>query len=298
MKPSLRMHRPAPDTPLFELVCRHRDLPRDRINRPAASKTRDDFLLPTRRPALHFGGRAGLVSRKTGAGSQRDEGVMNKGIAHSYRVTRLLVVDNHPIIHEGLIHMTSRESDLRVDWQALSVEEALTICRDHIPDMAIVGIALGDRSGLDLVKALHARWPLFPILVMSIYDDSLYASRSLRAGACGYIMKHSPAGHIIEAIRKVRDGGTYVSAKAQAQLLESAIAGVDFDVPAIFASLSDRELEIFQLIGKGLKKGEIAALLNRSVNTVESHRANIKKKLKVHTSAELARLAFHCCKND
>ena len=217
------------------------------------------------------------------------------GIAQSERVTRLLVVDDHPIIHEGLTQLINREGDLRVEWNALSVEEALALCRENTPDMAIVDITLGDRSGLELVKTLHARWPLFPILVMSIHDDSLYAGRSLRAGARGYIMKHAAPRHIIEAIRQVRNGGIYVSEKAQSQLLERAIAGVDFDASSTFNSLSDRELEIFQLIGKGLKKGEIAALLHRSVNTVEAHRASIKRKLKVHSSAELAKLAFQHC---
>ncbi len=210
----------------------------------------------------------------------------------SQPITRLLVVDDHPIIHEGLTQLINREPDLRVAWKALSLDEALAICRDEVPDMAIVDITLGDRSGLELVKTLHGRWPLFPILVMSIHDDSLYAARSLRAGARGYLMKYAAPAHIIEAIRQVRQGGIYVSEKAQSQMLERAIAGVDLEPASMFASLSDRELEIFRLIGKGLKKGEIAALLHRSVNTVEAHRASMKKKLKVQTSAELAKLAF------
>ncbi len=212
--------------------------------------------------------------------------------------TRLLIVDDHPIIHEGLTQLIDREPDLRVAWRALSLDEALAICRDEAPDMAIVDITLGDRSGLELVKLLHARWPLFPILVMSIHDDSLYAARSLRAGARGYIMKHAAPAHIIEAIRQVRQGALYVSEKAQSQLLERAIAGVELEPASMFASLSDRELEIFRLIGKGMKKGEIAALLHRSVNTVEAHRASIKKKLKVQTSAELAKLAFQHCQDN
>jgi DNA-binding NarL/FixJ family response regulator len=217
---------------------------------------------------------------------------MNAAV-NSERLTRLLVVDDHPIIHEGLAQLINRERDMRVEWNALSVDEALRICKENTPDMAVVDITLGDNSGLELVKTLHARWPLFPILVMSIHDDSLYAGRALRAGARGYIMKHAAPKYIIEAIRQVRHGGIYVSEKAQSQLLEQAIAGVSLDAPSAFASLSDRELEIFQLIGKGLKKGEIAARLHRSVNTIEAHRASIKKKLKIHTSAELAKFAFH-----
>ena len=212
---------------------------------------------------------------------------------HAGRVCRVLVVDDHPIIHEGLTMMISQMPDLRVEWNAYDVKQALEICKSNTPDVAVIDISLGDGSGIELVKTLHARWPLLPILVMSIHDDTLYAGRALRAGARGYLMKHAAAKNIIDALRQVRDGHIYVSDRAQSQLLERAIAGVDFDLSSSVASLSDRELEVFNLIGKGLKKAEIAAMLHRSVNTVEAHRASIKKKLKVHTSAELAKLAFH-----
>jgi DNA-binding NarL/FixJ family response regulator len=217
--------------------------------------------------------------------------------AHSDQVTRLLAVDSHPVVLEGLGYLASREADLRVDWKTTSADDALCICEDCAPDMAVIGFALGDISGLDLVKRVHKRWPRLRILVLSLHDEAFYANCALNAGAHGYVMKSATPKQLIQAIRTVRDGGTYLSETAQARRLDCASSGAAPDVPATFAMLTDREREVFQYIGRGLKKGQIAAVLERSVNTVETHRSNLKKKLKIQTSGELARLAFHCCQN-
>jgi DNA-binding NarL/FixJ family response regulator len=211
----------------------------------------------------------------------------------SNQVIRLLVVDDHPIVREGLAHLLNRERDMRAEWQVSSMAEALNVCRSYAPDMAVVDLSLGDGSGLELIKLMRASKPSMPILVMSMHDESLYADRVLQAGARGYLMKHMAPKHIVAAIRHVRDGHIYLSDKTHSQLLERAVAGggASAESPAL-AQLSNRELEVFQLIGQGLKKGAIAARLCRSVNTVEAHRANIKRKLKVRDAAELNKLAF------
>jgi len=208
------------------------------------------------------------------------------------RQIRLLIVDDHPIVREGLANLLHRERDMHAEWQASSVAEASLICRIHGPDMAIVDISLGDGSGLELVSSMRASRPSMPILVMSMHDELLYADRALRAGARGYLMKDAAPRHIVAAIHRIMQGHIYLSDKAQSLLLERATGRGNNDAPVALAQLSDRELEVFQLIGQGLKKGAIALRLRRSVNTVEAHRANIKKKLRVRDAAELCKLAF------
>ena len=205
---------------------------------------------------------------------------------------RLLVVDDHPIVLEGLTQLLSREADLHVEWKAGGVAEAMAVCKSDTPDLAIVDLSLGDGSGLDLIRQMHVIRPLMPILVMSMHDETLYAERALRAGAQGYLMKQAAPKNIVGAIRSIRAGQIYLSEKVKSAMLDRVMAGGDGGVASAISRLSDHELEIFQLIGAGMKKAEMAARLRRSVNTVEAHRANIKKKLNVGSSAELARLAF------
>jgi two-component system, NarL family, response regulator NreC len=205
---------------------------------------------------------------------------------------RLLIVDDHPVVLEGLAHLLNREQDLRVEWQASDIKEALQIVKTQPPDMAIVDISLSDGSGLELIKLMRAARPSMPILVMSMQDESLYVDRVLRAGARGYVPKYMAPKHIVAAIRRVSQGHVYLSDQTQSQVLERVITCNAGAANSLLARLSDRELEVFQLIGQGLKKGAIAKRLHRSVNTVEAHRANIKKKLKVRDAAELSKLAF------
>jgi DNA-binding NarL/FixJ family response regulator len=199
--------------------------------------------------------------------------------------TRLLVVDDHPVVAEGLARLLSREPDLHVEWIALSIAEAMQICETHAPDLAVVDISLGDGSGIELIKWLHSRFPLMPILVMSMHEESLYAGQALQAGARGYITKQRAPRHIAAAIRGLRDGtGVYTG---------SALPEAAGELPVLsLQHLSERERDVFDLIGAGLRKREIATRLGLSVNTIETHRTGIKKKLRFRSAAELARFAY------
>lgn len=205
------------------------------------------------------------------------------------RRTRLLLVDDHPIVVEGLTQLLRHEPDLDVQWIAANVAEALEICQNAAPDLAIVDISLGEDSGIELIRTMHTLRPEMPVLVMSMHEESLYADRALRAGARGYINKQMAPRHVVAAIRHVRDGDIYLSAASRnPQSGDSS----DPATLSVLSRLSNRELEVLQLIGKGMRKAEIAKRLGRSVNTVETHRAGIKKKLRFRSATELARFAF------
>ena len=207
--------------------------------------------------------------------------------------TRLLVVDDHPVVIEGLARLLKREEDLSVEWVAFTLAEAVQVCQAHVPDLAIVDLSLGDGSGLDLIKLMHARHPDMPILVMSMHDASLYAERALRAGARGYITKQTAPKHVVEAVRRVRDSSDpYISDSMAPRAIAPFDASTEPAGRADLQQLSDRELEVFNLIGQGLRKREIAEHLGLSVNTIETHRAGIKKKLRLRSATELARFAF------
>lgn len=213
-------------------------------------------------------------------------------------ITRLLVVDDHPVVVEGLSRLLRREPDMSVEWIAGGVAEAMRICRSDHPDLAIVDLSLGDGSGMDLIREMHALHPAMPILVMSMHDPSLYAERVLRAGANGYINKQMAPRNVVEAIRNVRNGAQVCIGEGVAKATEAPPAVAEeaqAAAPALkdrLRQLSDRELEVFELIGQGLRKRDIAERLNLSTNTVETHRASIKKKLRLGSAAELSRLAF------
>ncbi len=209
--------------------------------------------------------------------------------------TRLLLVDDHPIVVEGLAQLLRHEADLDVQWIAANVAEALDICRNEVPDLSIVDISLGEDSGIELIRTMRTLCPDMPILVMSMHEESLYAPRALRAGARGYINKQMAPRHVVAAIRQVRDGEIYLSAASRNP---QAGNSTDPATLSVLSRLSDRELEVLQLIGKGMRKAEIAKRLGRSVNTVETHRSGIKKKLRFRSASELARFAFlHFHKN-
>lgn len=211
--------------------------------------------------------------------------------ANARTAISILLVDDHPIVRLGLSQLLELEPDLRVRWQAASVDEALAACASAEPDMAIVDISLGGESGVELIKKLSRLRPAMQILAMSMHDESLYAERALRAGARGYVMKHSAAKNIVAALRRIRAGEIHVSEAMRARLLSRSVAGDQGKAPSGLGLLSDREMEVFRLIGLGLKKSELAVRLKLSVNTIGAHRANLKKKLKIRTSAELTRLA-------
>ena len=204
--------------------------------------------------------------------------------------SRVLLVDDHPVVRRGLALMIDAEPDLTVCGEAESYEQAVASIDRLKPDVAVVDISLGGRSGIDLIKDVRGKKPDLPILVLSMHDESLQAERALRAGAKGYIMKREATSNVIGAIRHVIKGGIYVSDRISARLL-----GKMADAPAGTRSplerLSDRELEIFNLIGQGLSPRTIAERFGLSVKTVEAHRENIKGKLGLSSSNELIRYA-------
>jgi DNA-binding NarL/FixJ family response regulator len=206
---------------------------------------------------------------------------------------RILIVDDHPVVREGLAIRISREDDLKVCAEASCVTEALAQVDATDPDAAIIDISLGDGDGIDLIRRFRARAARARLLVWSMYPETLYAERALSAGAMGYINKQEATIRIIEAIRCILDGRPYLSQSMSDRLLLRTFTAGKTALASPVALLSDRELEVFRAIGKGLSTSEIAAMMNRSVHTVETYRQRIKIKLNLQTSAELARSAAH-----
>jgi len=202
---------------------------------------------------------------------------------------RILIVDDHAILREGLSDAIGRESDLEVCGQTGDAFDALELAGSTQPDLALVDISIGGKNGLELIKDLQARHPKIAILALSMHEETLYAERVLRAGGRGYIMKQEGGQRVLEAIRQVLAGGIAVSPKVSAKVL-NLFSGQSSDISPI-ARLTDRELEIFQLIGQGRDNARIAEQLHISPKTADVHRANIKEKLEIETNAELIAFA-------
>jgi len=205
---------------------------------------------------------------------------------------RILIVDDHPMICQGLALMINkRASDLEVCGDADDISSALDKIPVLEPHLVVIDIELKNSNGLDLVKAMRSRHPGIPSLVFSMHDESVYAERALRAGAKGYVMKDLPVDTLVEAIRKILDGKLYFSEDVTMKILGKFVnVGLDeYELP--LNKLSNRELEIFQLIGQEMKSGIIAKKLNISIKTVEAHRDNIRKKLMLTTNDDLNRFA-------
>lgn len=204
---------------------------------------------------------------------------------------RILIVDDHPIFREGLTQSIGRERDLAVCGEAENAAQAMECVERLKPDLAIVDITLPGKSGLELIKDLQAVHPALALLAVSMHEESLYASRILRAGARGYVMKQETPGRLLQAIRRVLDGGIYVSEKMSVQILESYSARRPSTSSSPIEQLSDREFEIFHLVGQGRDNPEIAQQLHLSLKTVAVHQANIRKKLRLRSSSDLIRFA-------
>ncbi len=205
---------------------------------------------------------------------------------------RLLIVDDHPLMRRGIVSLIGAEDDLEIVSEAGSSTEALSILESkELPDLAIVDLSLPDKSGLELTKDISALYPDLAVLIMSMHDESLYCERVLRAGARGYIMKEAAAENLVSAIRRVLDGQIYVSDTMSSSLLE-ILAGRR---PAAEASplerLTDREMEVYELIGRAKGSREIAEQLHISIRTVDAHRAHLKEKLGLKDSNSLMRHA-------
>lgn len=203
---------------------------------------------------------------------------------------RLLILDDHPMMREGLAQLINNESDLSVCGEAGTGREALTLVEKVRPQLVLADISLPDTNGLEIIKDMHALHPGLAVLVISMHEESIYAERALRAGARGYIMKQEGGKKLMEAIRRVLGGQIYVSEKMSASLLES-LAGQSAKGKSPIGQLSDREFEVLQLLGQGKGTREIAEQLHLSVKTVDAHRANIKRKLALKTGPELVRYA-------
>lgn len=204
--------------------------------------------------------------------------------------TRILIVDDHPIYRQGITRLIETQSDLEVCGEAENTKDAIAIVEKIKPDLALVDISLNGANGLELVKSLKALRPQLLVLVFSMHDELIYGERALRAGAQGYLMKDQVVDHILDAIRKVCAGESYLSAAMSRILLEKMIDSSNGSTSPVDV-LSDRELEVFQLLGKGRGTREIANALKLSVKTVETHREHLKKKLKIQSSPELMRVA-------
>jgi DNA-binding NarL/FixJ family response regulator len=204
---------------------------------------------------------------------------------------QVLLVDGHPIMREGFARVIDQEAGLKVCSQADNASKALKDIGSLKPDLVIVDIALKGTNGIELLKRIKALHPEVPVLVLSIQDEALFAERALRAGARGYVMKQAPIEEVMGAVQQVLRGGRYLSRKMQDRLLENISSGAGSSAVPGIDSLSDRELEVFQLVGSGAGTRQIAEQLNLSVKTIETYRAHIKKKLKLRNGMELIRFA-------
>jgi DNA-binding NarL/FixJ family response regulator len=203
----------------------------------------------------------------------------------------VLIVDDHPVVRQGLAQLINQEKDLEVRGHAEDAFQAMQVIKDIQPDMVIVDLSLKDTSGMDLIKDMKIRYPNLPILILSMHDESLYAERALRAGAKGYIMKHEATERVITAIRRVLAGQIYVSDTMAAKMVSKLATGAAPQSASPIECLSDRELEVFRLIGEGHKTRDVADKLHLSVKTIETYRAHIKEKLGFKDGNELFRFA-------
>jgi len=204
---------------------------------------------------------------------------------------RIFLVDDHPILRDGLRRLLETESDLQVCGEAESARKAFDRIEATSPELVIVDISLPGPSGIELIKGLKARFPDLRMLVLSMHDESLYAERALRAGAKGYVMKQTPTEYLLTAVRRVLKDEIYLSNSLSSQLLGSLVAQKT-KPGSVLEKLSDREFEIVRLIGKGFTTSEVAKELCISSKTVESHRGNIRRKLNLRSGSELVRFAM------
>lgn len=204
---------------------------------------------------------------------------------------QILVVDDHPMTRLGVTERIRIEPDLTVCADVGSAKEALAAVEKLAPDLVLVDLSMGERSGLELIKDLHALHPHVPVLVFSMHYETLYAERALRAGARGYIMKSEGAEKLIAAVRSVLSGAVYLSPVMRDRAVHRFAGGPAAARADNAAALSDREVEVFELIGQGLGTRQIAERLHLSTSTVETHRSHIKEKLSLGTATELVRAA-------
>lgn len=207
------------------------------------------------------------------------------------RKKRILLVDDHPMLRAGLAALINKQPDLEVCAEAEDAAKALQATLHAVPDLVVTDLTMPGRGGLEFIKDVHARHSDLPVLVVSMHDETLYAERALRAGARGYLMKEAGGEKLLAAIRHVLSGQVYVSERLSAQLLDSMTSRRPRGSSSPIEKLSDREFQVFQLIGQGRNTREIAQQLHLSPKTVDVHRANIKDKLGLLDATALVRHA-------
>jgi len=221
----------------------------------------------------------------------RHDGQTLAQLASPRSKNRILIVDDHPLFRHGIADLINAEPDLEVCGEADNAPAALEGIRKHLPDLVTIDISLRGANGIELLKSIRAEHARLPLLVLSMHDESLFALRALRAGARGYIMKQEALDRVMSAIRHVLGGELYVSPSMSGRMIQEFVQGGTGASASIADKLTDRELEILQLIGHGHGVQQIARELNLSAKTVETHRAHIKEKLNFQTARELARFA-------
>jgi DNA-binding NarL/FixJ family response regulator len=205
---------------------------------------------------------------------------------------KVMLVDDHPILRHGMAMLINLNPDMEVIAEAGDSEEALAILKaGHHPDIVLMDVSLKTVSGFEVIKNMHSLIPALPVLVVSMYDEVIYAARALRAGARGYVMKLEPGSVLVAAIREVLKGNLYLSNKIQATLLKRV--ATENSESELISKLSPSEFEVLHLIATGNSSRQIAHLLSRSIKTIETHRYNIRTKLNLKDAADLIRYATH-----
>jgi DNA-binding NarL/FixJ family response regulator len=204
--------------------------------------------------------------------------------------SKIFLVDDHPLVREWLSNLIEKSSDLTVCGEAEDAATALSAIAETKPDLAIVDLSLGSGSGIDLIRSIRSLFPNVAVIVLSMHDERVYAERSIRAGARGYIMKRETTKKIIEAIHEVLQGNLYLSKQMTELIVQKVVS--DENEALQIGQLSDRELEVFKLLGQGYEINEIAKMLDVSVKTVHTYCTRMKEKLKIGTAAELLREAL------
>ena len=228
----------------------------------------------------------------TAKGGSKAPSVASKAEGSSTAKRRIFIVDDHPIVRQGLVQLINKEPDMEVVGEGEDVYESIRGIRAASPDLCLVDVSLKSGDGLELMKEIKSFNPEQVVLILSMHDEKLYAERALRAGARGYIMKQEPPQTLVNAIRSVLAGEIYVSANMGATLLHRMVGSRTATNLTPMERLTDRELEVFRMIGAGMRVRDIAEKLFLSAKTIEAHREHIKEKLGFKTSAELLRFAI------
>jgi DNA-binding NarL/FixJ family response regulator len=215
---------------------------------------------------------------------------MTKGTEN--QKARVFLVDDHPLVREHLTGLIQREPDLEVCGEAADAPSTLALISPRAPDLVILDISLKRSNGLELIKSLKELWPNLPVLVLSMHDEMLYAERSLRAGAMGYITKEEATVSILTAIRRVLSGQVYLSERMAERMMRKMVGGTAEEVGSPLEVLTDREFEVFQMLGRGFGTRQIAEELRLGIKTVESYRARIKEKLRLADGNQLLQHAI------